>query len=407
MIQIFNYVLLSLLITSSFCNSISVSPDCNDIFSLNDDTSNESYLINNVPFVEYNYSGARCPHISTTMICKYYGINTTVSEVLHHLGGGYSCAYQNVYPLRLWSGYMISGGPDDCQFLADLYGLSYEHWFSISESRSEHCWSKYWERVKQNITQDIPVITMTNFNDLNNIPSEFYIPDFMVIVGFNESNETICCHIPYQGGFQYYPMDTVKNAVFQIHISKNLSWTVYQFSIYRNTTNSSLTKNECFQRAHERNIQKMNGEITAYDSEIFQRYFGFRTFGINALKSLKQDMTFFNLMLYNALPDSHFLSPWTSISAYLMTYEEKYEIAKYLKENYLFSPEICLWDAQHLELEANLILHYIHLMFELNQIISNNTILESFFFSYPIIKDIRNTIDTMISVEKVIIKNSS
>jgi len=406
MVRVLNKVIILIIITSSLFTSISISPGHKTTICLNDANNVEQHLIKDVPFVNYNFSGARCPYISTTMICKYYGINTTVSEVVHHLGGGYSYSYQKVYPLRLWSGYMISGGPDDCRFLADLFGLEYEYWYTISDSRSNQCWAQYWEKIKQNITQDIPVITMTCFNDLNNISSEYYIPDFMVVVGFNESNETICCHIPYQGAFQYYSIDTVKNAIFQIHISENIYRTVYHFLIFKNIIDQPLNKKECFQRAHERNIQKMKGNKTVYDEEIFQRYFGFRIFGINALQSLKQDITLFNILLYNALPDIHFLSPWTSISAYWMIYEEKYEIAQYLKENYLFSPKICLWDAQHLELEAQLILHFIHLMFDLNQTLSNNTGIVTFLRSYPIIKDIRNTIDTMISVEKAIIKGS-
>jgi hypothetical protein len=338
------------------------------------------------------------------MIFQYYEINTSVSEVFHHFGGGYSSMYMKVYPLRLWSGYMISGGPDDKSFLADLYGLSYDYWYTLSESRSEASWNKYWKRVKENITNDIPVITITNYNDLNNVPNEMYYPDWMVIVGFNESNETVCCHIPYNGAYLYYPKEVVKNAVFTIYLNDRISRVIYSIDIFKNTSKLPLSKEECFQKAHERNIKRMRGEKSAYDKEVYQNIFHMRIFGINALKCLKNDVNLFNLLLYKKLPAIHFLSPWTSFAGYYMIFEEKYEIAQYLYENKELSPYICQWNAQHLELEADLILHLTHQFVKLNETLSGNNFLSNLIMARSIIKEIKSTIDVLISIEKVIIE---
>ena len=115
---------------------------------------------------------------------------------------------------------------------------------------------------------------------------------------------------------------------------------------------------------------------------------------------MRNDFTLFNLILFNFLPDIHYLSPWKSINSYWLIYEEKYELSQYLYDNSYLSPELCFWDAQHLELEANLILHLTHLMVKLNQTLYEHNIIKTTIHTYPILKEIRCTIGTIISVEK-------
>ena len=386
-----------MVITPIASTAFATSVDSSNYNSLE---TNDSHIIEGVPLITEE-KPSRCPYISATMIFQYYGINTTVSEVLHHSGGGYSFTYTNLYPLRLWSGYMFSVGPDDRSFLADLFGLSYNNWYTISKTRSDECWEEYWARVKHNITRDIPVMTLINMNELNNDPNEIFYPDVIVLVGFNESNETVCCHIPNSGSYIYYPKENLKNAIFQIYLNDKISRTIYCLDTFENISKPPLPKEECFLKAHKRNIERMKGNRSAYDQEFFG---GLRIFGINALENLKRDCNLLNFVLFNLLPDSHFLSPWTSIGGYWMIYEEKYEISQYLRENQNLSPEICYWDAQHLELESNLILHLAHLLVKLNQTIYNNTFFKAITKARPIIKDIKSTIDTIISVEKAIIE---
>ena len=128
-----------------------------------------------------------------------------------------------------------------------------------------------------------------------------------------------------------------------------------------------------------------------------------RIFGINALECLKNDVNLINFLIYKKLPPSHFLSPWTSIAGYWLIYEEKYEIAQYLYENKELSPYICQWNAQHLELEAGLILHLAHQFFKLNETLYVNNLLRNIITTHSIIKEIKSTIDVLISIEKVII----
>jgi hypothetical protein len=385
-----------------FSKNITSSDDEKSPSDIDNSNTYESYIIEGIPFVSEE-TQSRCPIITATMIFQYYGINTTVSEVFHHSGGGYSFAYQKIYPLRLWSGYMIPSGPENRRFIADLYGLSHDYWYTYSKERSEECWNKYWTLIKQNITRNIPVVTITNVNDLLNIPSQYYYTDSILIVGFNEENQTICCHIPYHGPYMYLSLETFKDAVYQLYICKIFYRTIYYIETFENITKPPLSKKECFQKAHKRNIERMKGNKSAYDQD-FRKLTGLRIFGMNALKNLKKDYNFLNFLIYNLLPESHPLVPWTSIGSYWMIYEEKYEISQYLSKNQNLSKEVCLWDSQHLELESYLILHLAHLIVTLNQTIYNNELLKAIILTRPIIIDIKSTIDTIISIEEAIIE---
>ena len=372
-------------------------------FNLTVSEGSESHVIEGVPYISPGQS-SRCPYNTVTMIVQYYGINATAGEVFHHSGGGYSFGYKLIYPLRLWSGFFISQGPDDRRFLAELYGLSFDYWFSLSKTRSDECWGEYWARVKQNITRDIPLITVVNmdalYEDIN-----VSVIHYILLVGFNETNGTVCFHDAGVGAYIWIPKETLQNALYQVFVTDRFFRTIYFIEGFENTSKSPLSPKERFEKAHLRNIERMKGNLSAYDEDVFRKIFGMRIFGINAIKCLKNDFHLRNLVLFNLLPDSHFLTLWTSPGSYFMVSVEKYDVSQYLWDVYDQNLSSTIgWDAWHLELESNLWSRMLYFMRKLNNTFESNNLLKAILLLLPIIKEIRSTIDTIISIEKAIIE---
>jgi len=221
------FITLTLVLTSGFFGySVSSTPQ-NTLFKI---TSNlkESHIIN-VPYV--GQTGPYCAYASFTSILKYNGINVNESDLLYVTGAGHSLAFpghrpiepilkfkKNIVNRAPESGYMISMETD---FICSLYGLSFNKWSIGRQSKLSPIekWDLYWPRVKENISNDIPVVTSAHncylksvIDMLDELVGDSKIINLLkiissshaiVIVGYNESNQTVCFHDPEVDIFGY------------------------------------------------------------------------------------------------------------------------------------------------------------------------------------------------------------
>jgi len=96
----------------------------------------DSYIIENVPYVSQGDTWY-CAFATATMIFQYYGINTSLFEVLFNSGVGYSAGYQITWPCVISPGAFLCQITKDRLFLADIYGLNFSYWYCNDESVSD------------------------------------------------------------------------------------------------------------------------------------------------------------------------------------------------------------------------------------------------------------------------------
>ena len=265
----------------------------------------KSYLIKNVPYVNQE-TNFYCDFASSTMLFKYQGINTNLNEVLYLTGTGFSLAYQDRF---IQPGYFIS---KNYTFVTHLYNLSYNRWsLNITGKSEEYCWNEYWTRVKQNISNNVPLKTFANMNLLESFRSVSDIPDFIldilpcsgheiVIVGYNENNNTVCFNDPYIGAIN----DPEKGYYVWMDLTeyKNAVWTEAKFHQKFNDVHMSIetftkisdppSKEIIYKKAYLRNIEKLKGNISSYDADFvvgnISKKFG-SLVGLKALEKLNED----------------------------------------------------------------------------------------------------------------------
>jgi hypothetical protein len=262
----------------------------------NNGTNLDTYLIENVSYV--GQDGPYCAYASTTMILKFYGINTSLREILFNSGVGYSFAYSNRKPT---SGIQLSHQLSDRIFLADLYGLSYERWIADTvRFTHDECWQQYWQKIKENISNDIPILTVVNPFILPSLKEYFEIPKWIkwfdlslpsshaiVLLGYNESSEEICYNDPAtalfgdaeKGKYVWMDISDFKKSV------RTATGAAYFIEIFKNISASPFNKTEIFKIAHERNIERMKGNHSAY-----ARRYEYFTLGIKGLQKLQQEL---------------------------------------------------------------------------------------------------------------------
>jgi len=264
------------------------STSSEDSFNLNVLDTGDSHIIKDVPYVGQE-TGFYCFYASVTMILKYYGINTTLKEVLHHFGIGYSLFYNNIYYIvknqpvlsePSYFRYPLSG-KDFCQSvsnlieLASLFNLTFNYWLPDQNACSiELNWGDYWSKVKENITNDVPVMTSVNtkYFPYTNISSGHVV----VIVGFNETHvfyndpATALFSKPENGFYANMSIYIFQKAVNSTPVTRFLVET------FRNDSNVCYNRTKIFEKAHERNIRRLEGFVTENYQSI--------NFGINAVK---------------------------------------------------------------------------------------------------------------------------
>ena len=307
-----------ILIISSNALGLSISKRNNDIEICNViEKQSGTYLIENVPYA-WQEELIYCEWASIEMALRYYGVNITQDEIMYIVGGGYSAAYQPKIkaaitppiikmPLKLkfWTG-EIAGGTDDYEFLAQIYGLTFKNIYPKSIINHNKIWDEYWSMVRNFIKNDTPVITgldplawpiYMEIIDLSWTPPKIFAGTHSVlIVGYNETDQTVCIHDPCvgyfnesnieEGMYHWEDIEVFRRAVSRIYWE--LKQAKYELLVFENTSNAPLPEKLVAQLVQEKNLKKMEGIESAYDNDFVNK--NFKKFGINAIKKLKKDI---------------------------------------------------------------------------------------------------------------------
>ena len=371
----------------------------------------DAYLIEGVPFIDQE-TNFYCSYAANAMIFNYYNKNTSLSEILFSSGIGYSLFYQSSsgrsYQHMFRSGVFLCQNMSEQEFVASLFSLSYDYWYLENITTDIENWDEYWSNTKNYIINDIPVKTSVDPYSIPPLNKMYDSEDIhgghaVVIVGFNESNSTVCYNDPQaglwgeakNGSYFYLSQEIFKGAV------KNTTGLKYFLEFFINNSDSKpLTKEQRFQKAHDRNIKKMKGEIGIKPdlSKLF-----FANSGMKGLKLFKKDlrMGYFHRMrtviIYSYYPANYVISI------------EKQNASQYLDEikNSLDSPDlinICNYDSSLLQKEAdqwNEINQYFSHIYDIGQ---ENRFIITLLKSIPITSKIRTNVNELISLETQIIE---
>ena len=269
----------------------------------------DSHLIGGVPYIGQK-TNFHCWFASLLMKLHYYGINITLPELLYHAGSGYSLYYLNysslAYKRLPHYCYQLSHDPYTCKFLANLYGLSYKPWKADPNLPDDERWNEDWPRIKENISNNIPVIVRVDEIILanDNLGFGFLYPllkffpytslHHILLVGFNEGNQTVCYNDPFYGiadkpqNGKYIWVDLEKFKTSISRSSKRKGAISSLVKMFVDTPELPLTRDESFNISHKRNIERLKGNFSVYFGD-FLNDSESHLFGINALKRLRKD----------------------------------------------------------------------------------------------------------------------
>jgi len=453
---------IAMLMCSSSSTSIAQLTNTKTLeINVNSTLDGNSHLIEDVPYVSQE-TDFYCTYACPTMILNYYGCNTSLHEVLFSSGVGYSLVYSHPFVKRfLLSCVGTSNWEKDRRFTGDLFGLTYhEDRLMDIELDESHRWDIYWNKIKENISSDRPVITIVDPSCLSSVQSAIQdilgIPDVLwdlipetvftlfpstmthmiTIVGFNEENESICYNDPSSalfgdssyGTYAWMDISDIRKSMLRISSFSAFAYMVGSF--YKSKDNSSFLDDRLIY-AHNRNLQKMSGDPFSYDDQIL-RSWDTSSLGINGLRSMYDDLgpgldnrptTIFlykilsTLLLYSFSYKIYrffdiFLPSVLNLSDFneQMNYVHQLSIEKHDISDWLFSvnqkvnnetiADICHNDAVLLGQEARL---YERLA-ENFSIFLQKGLLLPFFKAVAIIENMQYLVSEMIDIEENILK---
>lgn len=251
-----------------------------------DSRSQESHLINGVKYVAQNERNF-CVYACLTMIFNYMDLNTTLDELLFYGGVGYTHSYSEGTRLPnsdIWNRF---------EFLYYVYGVTEHSWIPpVQNLSSDALWEQYYERLKENITNDTPVVTRVDPFSLPSLRNQFKTNDFVwkimfppgfhviVVVGYNETNQSICYQDPNAGfygndsfgTYAWIPMSEFRQAHEKINDYVIITYT---------QSDTPLSKQEAFDEAFRKNIENLTGGSQAHG----------RYYGINASQKMHLDFS--------------------------------------------------------------------------------------------------------------------
>jgi hypothetical protein len=292
--------------TIFFPDVILAKTENNDISDLE---TIESHIIEGVPYIGQK-TNFHCCFASLLMKLQYYGINITLPELLFHSGSGYSLYYLNqstiTYKRLPHYCYQLSHDQDTCKFLADIYGLYHKPWKADPNLPENERWDEDWSRIKENISKDIPVIIRVDEIILanDNLGLGFLYPLIkffpyaslhnLLLVGFNESNQTVCYNDPIygiadkplMGTYRWVELEKFKKSIIKSTKRKGAISSLVR--IFVDTPESPISRDEAFNISHNRNIERLKGNYSAYSHKYYNST-DRHLFGINALKRLRKD----------------------------------------------------------------------------------------------------------------------
>ena len=409
-----------------------------ELESIQNDFGKDSHIIENVSYVS-QLSG-HCFFACMEMIYDYYGIdNLDQTEINVLQGMSYNLVYQPSkqsltkipivkppYKYSFLSTMASNQGNDDIKFLANLLGLEVQNLNTGDLGKSNRdSWNDYWKIVKEEINNETPIITCVDFfvwppfMEVSSIPAIAGLVErgghSILIVGYNESNSTICVHDPYpgeekqpeKGTYRWVPLKIFKRALRRSY------WDIensdYDMYIIKKVSEPAHSNDEIFRLCHERNIEKLKGNISAYDSDFISP--NFKTFGIEAWRELKNDYEKYFLAFlpfYRVLNKINGMPIDYSIVAYDFEVDCLIETSNYLSlkaellENQSLK-DMCTFESELFYNESIKMEELTNLTKNLKEAVNKKILIKAIYESEPIIEEICNIIDEIISIKEQII----
>ena len=244
-----------------------------------------NYLIEGVPYIAQT-QGYFCGYSCRAMILNHLGFETTLEDILFYDGLGYTHFYQ--YHEKLPE----EGRYSDLNHVINLFGIE-QNWSYLDPSN----WDIYFNNLKENISNDMPVITRVDPFSMPSLRNQFKVNDFLwekmfppsrhliVIIGYNEENHSICYNDPNAGFYgegsygdhAWIDIEEYKKAVLTNSNGNILYSTI---KVIKNP----VTKQDRFEFTFKQNIVKLQGEYSEY------HHFTHRPHGIIASKKMKNDL---------------------------------------------------------------------------------------------------------------------
>ena len=411
--------------------------------SVKNSSLKEEYVIEGVPYTAQEDFG--CLFADLDMIFRYYGKNSSLAKNIFYNGIPYSYVYQRKiesfttlpipnppYYSSFWWSTALGQGVNDYSFLASQYGLN----MSVSYPQSvvfNHykAWNEWWDEVKSFIVSNSPVCTGINplawpiyleaFNITSPLPGR--AGHAVLIVGYNERNNTICVqdsaagsekyHNPNRIGYQWISLPVFKTAIKRSYweFSENSYWIIAVDNV-----SETPDFDYAFKTAHDRNIERLKGNKSFYDKIYLDN---FEDFGINALYKLKDQfgsLRFWILFPFFRIVSriTELISPknslpfeWTAGGFRLQALEQDYvsdflkDVKSELKDENL--SKICDHDSILLENSSKKFFELSNLTFDLQDSLDNTSIIKTISEVYEILQSFVGVLDELISIQEAII----
>jgi hypothetical protein len=242
------------------------------------------HLIEGIEYIAQT-EGYFCYYSCFTMIFNYMGLNTSLNEVLFYDGLGYTHYYNKNERLP------DDGCYSDPQFIFNLFGVEEEWIYLESDESTSASWEEFYIKIKEKISNNIPIITRVDPFSMPSLRGQFKISDklwkilfppnhhLVLIVGYNDTNQTICYMDPnagfygknHYGDYAWMSLDEYRYAT-----EKNI-WSRFIISSY-NINNTVYSPKERFEKALNNNIERLKGSYS---------YFSW-LLGIKASKEMKK-----------------------------------------------------------------------------------------------------------------------
>ena len=262
----------------------SVSANTTIISNINSSDIPKVHIIEGVPYIAQN-GKYFCYYTCLAMIFNYMRLNTSLDEMLFYGGVGYTHSYNTEKRLpheEIWG---------DFDLIFYLFGVSEINWWQQNHDLPEDVlWEQYYIRLKENITKDIPIVTVVDPFSMPSLRNQFKVNDFLwnklfpqgfhviAVIGYNETNQSICYNDPnagFYGDSSYGNYAWINFSEFREALGKN---NVYMIDTYKKI-NQPLPKKEAFEEALRKNIKNLKGN------------FSHGIFGINASKKMQLDFS--------------------------------------------------------------------------------------------------------------------
>jgi hypothetical protein len=244
----------------------------------------------------------------------------------------------------------------------------------------------------------------------------------IVVVGFNEENSTICCldpmagspkwYVPNRSGYQWIDLKVFRKAV-----SRSF-WDLKQNSYFLFAITNLSEEPDfdyAFRMAHNRNIEKLKGNVSAYDSAFMAPQF--KEFGINAIKTLKAEYEsprfyllypFFKIMAKLTGPSNNSMpfgydSGWHKHEGAVQREISKFLLKIKSELNNESLKAICDYEAPLIKNQSLKFYELSNTTFKLQELFYGKFIIKAFSEAKVIIQDIVEILDEIIAIQEQII----